>query len=706
MAWTRMRTALVLGAWVLTIPGLAAQQYTYDVWSRVYRGSVIHSMAMGDVNGDGLADLVIGMAASGEGRVEVFYGRSTPFSSTPDVTLRGEALNDYFGLSVAVGDVDGDGFDDVVVGAPYYDNAFLTDAGAVYVFRGGNPMDSVYDLRIVGEQWGSRFGYRVAVGPGLDANVFSDTQEDIVVGAPYYDTATETDAGAVYVFFGSNPLDGAYDLKIEGSSASDLFGFSVDLIRYGTRTYASVVVGAPYRDVAGTDAGAVYVYHGGNPMDALPDIGIYGETAGERAGWSVANVGDLNRDGSPEFAVGAPYRTFAGDVNVGAVYLFTGYFPRSSYEKRIVGTQEGERLGVAMAPAGDVNGDGYGDFMIASGNYRSPATGAVRVFFGDSTFNTLPRVALVGTVYSPLTGGKDLNGDGKDDFVVRKYASGFQVVHNVYLYRLLSPVGGETWNVGASHTIAWLGVEPADVYLSVDGGHTWQKLADNIPGRPYPETTRFTFRVPHTPTRYALVKIADGSTGGLNPAYTVVSDSFFRIDATVILLAFEKRETPEGVRLSWQTRPGPEDLEGYLVDKELGDGSRIRLTPTPVQDTVLVDTDRRPGTYVLLAVNGWGRTYEVGRLDSPPGPLGMQVFPNRETRVYFYVPSRYDGGPTPVRLLLFDRTGRRVQLLWEGLRPEGFHTVRTSLRGLPRGVYILRMEAGSVAHSVKVSLVR
>ena len=259
--------------------------------------------------------------------------------------------------------------------------------------------------------------------------------------------------------------------------------------------------------------------------------------------------------------------------------------------------------------------------------------------------------------------------------------------------RLRSPLGGETWDVGALATLKWNGPQTVDVYLSTQGGDAWQLLLSGVRGEALGDTWKTSFRVPHLPTRYARLKLV---YGGFQPGVGVnetESDSFFTIRASVVLLQLQAEMQDNGnVRLRWKTLPGPERLAGYVVYRLKMDGSEEKVNLSPVQDTVMEDRLRSDVRgYALSAVNGLGREIRVGEVDVVTRPLSMEQT-RQEFWVNFYVPDLLPGQKVPVTLRLLDATGREIERVVQGRFAPGYHRVRLNRNRVPVGVYFLHLE--------------
>jgi hypothetical protein len=285
-----------------------------------------YSLATGQsVNGDAYPDLVAGAPASVAwpavpGYAYLFHGGPS-MDNLPDLTLTGEAAGDLFGISVSSGrDVTGDGSPDVIVGASLNDGAG-TNAGRAYVYRGGASMDAVPDFVLSGEAAQDRFGRSVA----LVEDISGDGWADVVVGAARYNNGTTADAGRVYVYFGGPSFDTIADITITGSEAGALLGTSVGGAGDATGDgQADLLVGAPGSDVAGVDAGRLYLYGGGSSLDAVPELIAWGAEPGWFLGAATSGGSDITSDGVPDMAIGAP---FGGGVGNGWIVLLAGGSP-------------------------------------------------------------------------------------------------------------------------------------------------------------------------------------------------------------------------------------------------------------------------------------------------------------------------------------------------------------------------------------------
>ena len=365
----------------------------------------------GDLNGDGYADVVIGMPgwanpAGGAGAVEFLYGNgSAQYLFAVSEQIENPDPTAALGNAVATaGDVDGDGFSDVIVSIPGHSNGQSFE-GQASVFRGsGNPPTT-------GTLWKFAPGNASRTGDSIaTADVNADGRADIIIGAPLYDNGL-TDQGAVFVFdtpqsVASTPTVATATRSYFGASANAHLGQSVaragDVNNDG---FEDVVAGAPGID-------HVYLFLGGSgglPATASQDIA--GPASGTLFGQSVAGAGDVNGDGFADFLVGAPNdETSSGLADEGIVRLYVG-----SASGAVLGTwtthsgQAGAHMGAVVSGAGDVNRDGYSDVLVSAPQFTVPS-GSIRITAGlVELFQGIPGVGLVSTPLFTLQGGGSLS---------------------------------------------------------------------------------------------------------------------------------------------------------------------------------------------------------------------------------------------------------------------------------------------------------
>ena len=289
-----------------------------------------------------------------------------PLLTTAAWTAESDQRDAYFGWSVAsAGDVNGDGYGDVVVGAPYYDNG-SNDEGRAYVYLGSSSgLATSAAWTAESNQASAYFGYAVASA----GDVNGDGYGDVVVGATDYDNG-ETNEGRAYVYLGSSSgLATSAAWTAESNLASASFGYAVasagDVNGDG---YGDVMVGAWAWANGEGDEGGAWVYLGSSSGLATSAAWTAeGNEGGARYGASLASAGDVNGDGYGDVVVGTPYYDGAvGDDGRASVYLGSSSGLATSAAWTAEAAQGNAYFGMSVASAGDVNGDGYGDVVVGA----------------------------------------------------------------------------------------------------------------------------------------------------------------------------------------------------------------------------------------------------------------------------------------------------------------------------------------------------
>ena len=406
----------------------------------------------GDINGDGFDDIVIGArygdgagdATNNGGDTYVVFGKAGGFDPAIDLStiaagtggfaLLGRDTNDQSGYSVAsAGDVNGDGFDDIVIGARYGDGAgdATSNGGDIYVVFGKTDgFGATVDLSTIAAGTGGFVLYgvdpddRAGISVASAGDINGDGFDDLLIGAPRADAAgnATADAGDTYVVFGkaggfgasvelSSIAAGTGGFVVHGLDANDSAGFSVASAGdFNADGFDDLIIGGLFGDAAGnakSDAGDSYVVFGkadgfGAALDLTAIAAgtggfvIHGEDAADRSGNTVASAGDLNGDGFDDLVIGAPLADAAGNAKSGAGDSYVVFGKASGFDPAIDlttiasgtggfvihGQDVADRAGQSVASAGDVNGDGFDDIIIGAPLARGPGNALTAV--GDS----------------------------------------------------------------------------------------------------------------------------------------------------------------------------------------------------------------------------------------------------------------------------------------------------------------------------------
>ena len=390
-------------AFLFVTMNYAQQIIDFSEWSGNYLitgsntfDSFASSMVSGDIDGDNIEDIIVGAySADPNGRnsagcLYIFYGSSgLPQQSeinadNADVTCWGAVSNDQLGTKVAVGNINNDIYDDILVSAPYATYDDREQSGIVYIILGGPDLDALYDLststypsKIFGETQNDFLGQSLMIG-----NINGDSYDDLIIGTPNADHAS-INCGKTYVIFGELPAI-EYDLA--------------------------------------------------NPADV--DLTFIGEETNDNSGMSLT-VGNFNGDLYNDLLIGSPFANYSGRPDAGKLYMIEGRttFPVSIIELgtspyvdlKIFGAHSESMIGLSIA-AGDINSDDKYDIFFTD-FAENDAAGEVNIFYGSNAFpseidqfETPSDISIFGGSYNGFLGetlfSYDLNNDDFDEILI------------------------------------------------------------------------------------------------------------------------------------------------------------------------------------------------------------------------------------------------------------------------------------------------
>lgn len=687
----------------------------------------------GDVNGDGFSDLIIGAhlydnGQNNEGAVMIWHGSASGPNLATAAALHSSQPESAFGYSVSgAGDVNGDGFDDIIVGAPHYDNG-QSEEGVAFVFLGTpNGISKTASNMLEANQADAGFGTSVSA----TGDVNGDGYGDIIVGAMHYDNG-EDEEGAAFVYLGSPAGISPVPIKLESNKTGAWFGCAVshagDLNDDG---FSEIVIGAMNYSNGESEEGALYIYPGSpNGPNLAAKYMIESDTEDARLGNSVAPAGDLNGDGHDDIIAGA---YGFGDYDAGAIFIGYGQAnsPLSLTMDCIKGTQDQAQFGWDVSGASDVNSDGFHDLIIGA-NAHDNGDGAAYLYYGSPagisqgnvTHLYTHETGMAAAMGQSVAGAGDLNGDGYADVLVGEpwfIDETTSILTGMVMIYYGSPTG-----IGSGPQR--ITGNPSDAYdffgwsVAGAGDVNADGYGDMIAGSP-------NFSSGQTDADAALVYYGNNGTGLQN------NIRLYNSDLMTLLNYSQKTKDEFGIglftkcflggsrgKLVWETCASgegfskgannfitgstaftstqkgysalPAELKNKVVKPGVKTNLRARLRFDPSQ--ALTGQVYGPWRYLAGNIAGLSATPVPERYpkkDIETNEASTYVYPNPATSVLIIATETHR---TIVQSTLVTVDGRTVRS-WKG------HSDRLNLKGIPAGNYILHLvysDSGKSSHSI------
>ncbi len=501
----------------------------------------------GDVNNDGYDDVIVGAnwydngSVANAGAAFVYLGGTDGLSPSVAWTGMGSAANEEYGFSVSeAGDINRDGYGDIIVGT--------LGADAAYVYYGDGLGINNDSVQMVTEQDGSEFGSAVSSAGDVNDDGFGD----VIIGAPLHLDESGSQTGRAFVFYGSESgIGSSADWAATTVEETEQFGYSVSNAGDVNGDQVDDIIIGDIASVEGS--GQVFVYHGaagtglpGGPLasefDADWSANHPNFSFDAEFGYSVSNAGDVNADGIGDVIVGAPQESQGN----GAAYVYLGPLDFNNQQNGtridLFGFSSGELFGYSVSTAGDVDGDGDSEVIVGSPNYDStPArpsalngiggqgAGTATIFAGEpQPSEGLSFIAFIDSDVSDAKLGTsvdtagDVNGDGYDDVITGAptYDDGFMGTGRAFTFHGTGAIMGLTavndgpTELGQVTTLEAIHTSPNSGFNS----YTWD-FGDNSFGSG--QITTHTYNAPGTYT--ATVTVSNGISGTSQSAVTFVT---------------------------------------------------------------------------------------------------------------------------------------------------------------------------------------
>jgi hypothetical protein len=581
----------------------------------------------GDVNKDGFDDVLVGSDVDGMGYVRVYFG-AAQMDNSPDAFLFTNLYGDRFGYTVSGGgDLDGNGYSDVIVGGigDYTNWVPEDDQGSIHLFYGGDSLDNEPEAVFHGITSQPYFAAHVSHA----GDVNGDGYPDLIVGDTDY-LINYRHAGRAFVYLGSEDHDGTPDMVLSGNHFDYHYNFGMEVKCAGDLNndgYSDLFV---KEGGFKTDNNQYYVFFGGNPMDTIPDWAF--PVGDDPYGFfQFLPSGDVNNDGYDDVLIKTVHEKKAYILFGGEIAGMNGFL-----------LDQGNILNMET---GDLNGDSHTDIILSC--YEADEYPYFKVFFGGPELDTIPDIVLdveflEKSWATSVRSGEDINNDGYDDVIINNvYYDVSPDGHEGRVYILFGGV-----DMDAIPDITLTGDQPLE-YLGMRSIFLPDLNADG----------------------YAEVLISKGRHIDEYPGLGMN-----------IYFGGNPMDTIPDVFLS---HAGERDLSVYTVP---GTDSVVIIIGDPGLSAVLAYTN------INLLPEPVGTAHRLMESQS----IFHYNYPNpfrSETRIAYELMTECD-----VELSIYNILGQRIATLVSETQEKGKHYASWDASDIPEGVYIYNIIAGQARH--------